>query len=139
MKYRIFSLVLLCFLLACTVLEDNTSSSSVAPTRTPAPTPSTLALHENMTLNAGARVRVTVRSVELLNREPDTSAQLFMVLADGQGHSSYLLYPANRSGDPTDQFNLDDYPLHLSLDPRSTSVTLWILALHNSRYLGAEK
>ncbi|HEX3054044.1 MAG TPA: hypothetical protein VHP83_25545 [Aggregatilineaceae bacterium] len=140
MKYRILSLGLLCFfLLACTVLEADNPSSSVDPTRTPAPTPSTMALHENMTLNTGARVRVTVRSVELLKREPDTSAQLLVVLADGQGHSSYLLYPANRSGDPTNQFNLADYPLELSLDAQSTSVSLWILALHNSRYLAAEK
>ena len=49
-----------------------------------------------------------------------------------------MLYPANGAGYAVDQFDLTDYPLEISLNENTSSVTLWILAVHNTRYYAAE-
>src|SRR5690606_15627324 len=70
---------------------------------------------------------------------PGQAAQMLLVMADPQGAYSYLLYPANRPGDATNEFNLTDYPLELAVDEATRSATLWILAFHNQQYRIAEQ
>lgn len=107
-------------------------------TLTPPPTPNTEFLLVNGTSPAGARLRITLPSIRLLKRDAADDVQLVLVLAAAQTTSTYLLYPANRSGEATDQFDLTSYPLEISLPESTTGVSLWLLAVHNTRYYAAE-
>jgi len=79
-----------------------------------------------------------VPSIKLLKAPPGTDAQLLLVLADAQGSYSYLVYPANRAGDSTDRFDLTASPLELTLTDSTSTVALWIIAVHNTRYHATE-
>jgi hypothetical protein len=137
------SLVCLCLfgiLLGCTPRNDpdKVSNPSLATLPVPPPTPATDALQVNETSASGARLRVTLPSIKLLKYSPETEVQLFVVLSDPQGSYSYLLYPANRPGAEADTFDLSAFPLELSVDDRTATLSLWVLAIHNTRYEAAE-
>lgn len=131
----------LCCLCLIGIVASCTSpdEAPIPATRTAPPTPSIEALHVNGTSGLGARLRVTLRSVKLLKRDPDDRTQLFLVMADPEGSITYLLYPANRAGDSNDQFDLTSFPLELTLDDDTNTVQLWILAVHNAHYEAAER
>ncbi len=138
-RWLTICLCLGCTLLACSPKEG---PATPAPTRTSAPaqpTPENPALHDDDAAPTGPRLRVTLPSITLLKRTPGQAAQVLLVMADPQGAYSYLLYPANRAGDVTDEFNLTDYPLELAVDEATRSATLWILAFHNQQYRIAEQ
>jgi hypothetical protein len=105
---------------------------------TPPATPAEEVLQVSGTSTTGPRLRVTLPLIELNQRPSEQKVQLFLVLADAQGTYSYMLYPANDAGFAVDQFNLTDYPLEISLNENTSAVTLWILAVHNTRYYAAE-
>ncbi len=126
---------LACIMLACTP-QDSTSAPD-ATQQTPPPTPAVDVLQVSGTSDSGARLRVTLPSIKLLNGS-DQGAQLFLVLADPHGTYSYLLYPANRSGDESELFDLTHTPLEISLTDTTTTVYLWMLAVHHTRYRAAE-
>jgi hypothetical protein len=105
---------------------------------TPPATPAEEVLQVSGTSNTGPRLRVTLPLIKLNNRPPEEKVQLFLVLGDARGTYSYMLYPANDAGFAVDQFNLTDYPLEISLNENTSAVTLWILAVHNTRYYAAE-
>ena len=139
--FRRWLTICLCAGLALLACSPQDSPNTPAPTQvsSPAhPTPETPALHDDDIPSTGPRLRVTLPSIALLKRAPDQSAQVLLVMADPQGAYSYLLYPANRPGDVTDEFDLTDYPIELAVDESTTSATLWILAFHNQRYQIAE-
>jgi hypothetical protein len=123
-----------CFLLACSPQE----SSVHQLTQEPPPTPDSPVLQVSSASTTGALLRVTLPSIKLLKRPADDDTQLFLIMADALGTYTYLLYPANRSGDIADQFDLAGYSLDLSVDENTRAVTLWILAVHNTRYGAAE-
>lgn len=127
---------LACLMLACTP-QEAVQSPDATP-HTPPPTPAIDILRVNGASSSGARLRVTVPSVKLLNIESGQDVQLFMVLADPQGTYSYLLYPANRSGDDAELVDLTHAPLEISLAETTTAAHLWVLAVHNTRYDAAE-
>jgi hypothetical protein len=106
--------------------------------QTPLPTPAADVLQISGVSPMGSRLRITVHSVDLLQRDADDTVQMFLVLADPAGTYSYLLYPANREGDSLDKFDLIDYPLEISLNENSTAVSMWVVAVHNRRYQAAE-
>jgi len=106
---------------------------------TPHATPSSDVFQVNGVTAGAARLRVTVPAVTLAVPSPDSSVQLFLVLADPDGTYSYLLFPANRSGDATEQFDLSAWPLEISLDDTSSRASLWVLAVHNRYYQAAEQ
>lgn len=138
-RWLTIGLCLGCTLLACSP-QDNPITRTYTPVDSPArPTPVDPALHDEASSSAGPRLRVTLPTITLLKRAPDDDAQLLLVMADPQGAYSYLLYPANRPGDTTDEFDLTGYPLELVVDESTASATLWILAFHNQRYEIAEK
>ncbi len=64
--------------------------------------------------------------------------QLFVVLADPSGTHSYLVYPANRPGEIAEQFDLSAWPLEVTLQPESSELILWVLAVTPSRYEATE-
>ncbi|HML21230.1 MAG TPA: hypothetical protein PKD09_06265 [Aggregatilinea sp.] len=102
------------------------------------PTPNSEALRISSEPITGSRLRITLTDLELLKRDADAEAQIFVLLADDQGAYAYLLYPANRAGDASDTFALTTYPLDLGISDETRTVTLWVLALHNWRYTSAE-
>ncbi len=111
---------------------------AAAPPPTPPPTPADEMIQVSGLAAAGPRLSVTLPLLKLNKRQPEEKAQLFVVIADPKGTYSYLLYPANGAGYATDQFELTDHPLEISLNDQSTRVTLWIVAVHNTRYYAAE-
>jgi hypothetical protein len=133
----LYSICLVCILLAC---SSPTNSPNVpGPTLpTPPPTPAEEVLQVSGTAATGPRLSVTLPLLKLYKRQSEEKVQLFLVMADAGGTYSYLLYPANGSGYAADQFDLTDYPLEISLRDDTSAVTLWILAVHNSRYYAAE-
>lgn len=135
---RCFMAVCLAFILmACNAPADSPDSPGFT-LQTPPPTPAVELLRVSGTSPSGPRLSVTLPLLRLLKRDPQDKAQLFLVMADAAGTYSYMLYPANGSGYPTDQFELTDYPLEISLTGNTTAVTLWILAVRNTRYYAAE-
>jgi hypothetical protein len=123
---------LVILLVACSARPAN------LPLSTPPPTPAEEVLQVSGTSTTGPRLRVTLPLIKMNNRPPEQKVQLFLVLGDAQGTYSYMLYPANDAGFAVDQFNLTDYPLEISLNDNTSAVTLWILAVHNTRYYAAE-
>jgi hypothetical protein len=107
-------------------------------TRTPPPTPSVEALRVNGGSSSSPRLRVILRSVNLLKRAETTSAQVFVVLTDPQGNVTYLLYPANQPGKLEDQFDLSSFPLDVAIQNNTDGIVLWVLAVHNTHYQSAE-
>ena len=105
---------------------------------TPPPTPAEEMLQVSGTSTTGPRLRVTLPLIKLNHRPPEQKVQLFLVMADAQGTYSYMLDPANDAGYAIDQFNLTDHPLEISLNENTSTITLWILAVHNTRYYAAE-
>lgn len=103
-----------------------------------APTPHSDALRISSEPITGTRLRITFPSIHLPRRDEDIDAQIFLLLTDDQGAYAYLLYPANRAGEASDSFELATYPLELSVNDETRTVTLWMLALHNRRYASAE-
>jgi hypothetical protein len=122
--------------------SDNTpdpADRTQFPTATSPPTPAEDTLHISGTTSTGARLQVTLPSVQLLQRPADASVQVFVVLAAPQGTYSYMLFPANSQGHAGNQFNLMEHPLEISLDDRTPHAYLWILAIENQRYQAAEQ
>ncbi len=105
---------------------------------TPPATPAEEMLQVSGTSTSGPRLSVTLPLIKLNHRSPEQKVQLFVVMADAQGTYSTMLYPANDAGYAVDQFALTDYPLEISLNENTSSITLWILAVHNTRYYAAE-
>jgi hypothetical protein len=146
MNYRRLIIVLCgcawlgCLITGCAPLRDtlNSPAQPAPATATAPPTPATQALQVSDLSSSGARLHVTLPSIKLLKHLPDENSQLFLALADPHGHYTYLLYPANSPGYTTDQFDLTAYPLELSIDDATSTVSLWILAVHNTRYYAAE-
>jgi hypothetical protein len=124
--------------LVCILLAACGSPSSGLSLPTPPPTPAEEMLRVSGTSASGPRLSVTLPLLKLNKRQPEEKVQLFLVMADAQGTYSYMLYPANDSGYAVDQFELTDYPLEISLNEQSSAVTLWILAVHNTRYYAAQ-
>lgn len=114
-------------------------SSTPAPELTPHATPSSDVFQVNGVTAGAARLRVTVPAVTLADPPSDGNVQLFLVLADPDGTYSYLLFPANRSGDAAEQFDLSAWPLEISLDDTSSRASLWVLAVNNRDYQTAEQ
>ncbi|MEW6579680.1 MAG: hypothetical protein AB1435_10855 [Chloroflexota bacterium] len=114
-------------------------SSPPAPELTPHATPSSDVFQVNGIAAGAAWLRVTVPVVALTAPPPDGSVQLFLVLADPDGTYSYLLFPANRSGDAAEQFDLSAWPLEISLGDTSSKASLWVLAVNNRHYQAAEQ
>lgn len=137
---HVFTCLCLVVLLAgCSSWGSDNSVPPRVPTATALPpTPSEQTLRVSGAMPGTPHLRVTIPSVQLLRRPADASAQLFAVLADPVGTYSYLLYPANRSGDLADTFDLTAYPLEISLEQASSRVFLWLLAVHTPRYIAAE-
>jgi hypothetical protein len=117
---------------------NGTSGSPPPSSQVPPPTPATDILQLSATSASGARLRITVPSIKLLKAQAGTDAQLFLVLADAQGTYSYVVYPANRAGDPTDSIDLTASPLELTLRDNTSAVALWIVAVRNIRYRATE-
>jgi hypothetical protein len=138
-RWLTICLCLGCALLACSPQDSPVTPAPTQPSPPAQPTPEDPALHDDDIESTGPRLRVTLPSITLLKRAPDQDAQVLLVLADPHGAYSYLLYPANRPGDTTDEFDLTEYPLELSVDESTSSATLWILAFHNRRYQIAER
>lgn len=132
------ALLLACLLVSCgaETTQDNTPPTI---TPTPPPTPASETLQVNGIASSATRLRLTLPSVKLLQQPPPERAQLFIVLAEPKGTYSYLLYPANRAGEATDQLDLSDYPLDLNLTDQPETIVLWIVAVRNTRYLAAEQ
>ncbi|MBN1681426.1 MAG: hypothetical protein JW966_14185 [Anaerolineae bacterium] len=124
----------------CSSLPDagNDSSANNSAVPTAPPTPNSNSLQLSGIQASGARLRITIPSLKLLKRPAGQPAQLFFIMTDADGTYTYLLYPANRPGDTTDDFDLSEFPLELSLSDESDTVTLWALAVHNTRYSAAE-
>lgn len=129
---------LVCLLGMSSACSSHSRSTGQSPTLTPPPTPATEALQVSGQAGTEAQLRVALPSVRLLKSSPDIDVQLFVLLADLRGTYSYLLYPANRSGATAEQFDLSSYPLDLGLSEDAEAATLWILALHNTRYTATE-
>jgi hypothetical protein len=103
------------------------------------PTPSQDVLLVSHTTANDARLRITLPSIKLLQPEVEEEAQFFLALVDEGGPHTYLLYPANRSGDRRAEVDLTRYPLELSLREDAKRLTLWLLAVHNTQYGAAER
>jgi hypothetical protein len=125
-------------LLACTALNKNADDSSGSATFTPPPTPAEGVLQMNAATAADGRLHMTLESVKLLVHDPVDDVQLFSILVDPEGAHTYLLYPANRAGSQTDQFELTQFPLQLRVSDDTTTAALWVLVVHNTRYYAAE-
>ncbi len=113
------------------------------PTSPPTPalipaTPNTEVFQVNDVLSEGPRLRVTVPVITLLTETGDQPVQLFAVLADPSGTYSYLVYPANRPGEIAEQFDLSAWPLEITLQPESSELILWVLAVIPLRYEATE-
>ncbi len=139
LKAGLCYLCLVSVLLGCTSQNSPDSLSETATvSNTPPPTPGADMLRVNGTFPTGSRLRVTVPSIKLLNRPTDHDVQIFAVLADPLGTYSYLLYPANRSGVLSDEIDLTPSPLEIGLGEDTTSISLWLLAVHNTHYITSE-
>ena len=139
LKASLCCLCLVSALLGCTTQNTpNSLPETVAVLGTPPATPGADMLRVNGTFPTGSRLRVTVPSIKLLNRPADQDVQVFAVLADPLGTYSYLLYPANRSGVLIDEIDLTPSPLEIGLAEETTSVSLWLLAVHNTHYATSE-
>jgi hypothetical protein len=136
---RWLAMVLSCLGLAALLLACTDDNGTRRRTPTPPPTPSTDRLRVNGALAMGARLRVTLPSIKLLKPYLVDDVQVFVVLVDPHGSYSYLVYPANRTGASTTQIDLTTTPLDVSLDKSTESVTLWVLAVHNTGYQTAEQ
>lgn len=133
-------IVLALAMTSCALLGDPESSPTPAlPNHTPPPTPSAEVLRVSGTTPGGARLRVTIPSVELLARPEEATPQLFAVLADPTGTYSYALTPANRAGIAGSKFELMEHPLEISLRDGTEAVMLWLLAVDNQRYEASEE
>lgn len=134
-QHRKLIIILACVwlgLLACTP-HSTTDDEPTIP-----PTPATETLQVSGISASGGRLVITLPSITMLNVQSGTAVQLFVIMADTNGTYAYLLYPANQSGEQSDQFNLTQFPLELSTNDNTDSVTLWLLAVHNTRYRAAE-
>lgn len=126
-------------LTACAPLNGvDTATPVTTVTQTLPPTPASEIIQVSDTQFTGAKLRVTVPSITFLQREPAATAQLFLILADPHGSFSYMLYPANSLGYTTDEVDLRAHPFELSIRESTTSISLWVLAVHNTRYAAAE-
>ncbi len=125
----------LCLLPGCA--SDNNPGPSQAESST-LPTPKDEYLQVSGVSNSSDRLRVILHSLHLLKNESGESVQLYLFLVDPQGTYTYLLYPANSAGAAGDEFDLTSSPLELSLNDESSQVSLWILAVHHTRYSLAE-
>ena len=119
--------------------RDNGSRLAPSPNQTSPPTPFAQVLQVSGTSSSADHLRLTLRAIKLLEKAPDEAVQLLIVLADPAGTYSYLLYPANRAGFVTDQFDLSSYPMELLVNESTEQVKLWVLALHNTNYRAAEQ
>ena len=119
-------------LLACT---DDNGTRRRTPTPPPTPLPTIAGQWGLADWRAPAGDVALDQTSQTL---PGRDVQLFVVLVDPQGTYSYLVYPANRAGASTTQIDLTTTPLEISLDKSTESVTLWMLAVHNTRYQTAE-
>lgn len=128
--------VLVCASLVAACSTAGRSGDSLA-TLTPPPTPSAQILRATEDATS-PYVRLTLRSVSLQARPLTVDVQLFCVLADPTGDFTYMVYPANRAGTATDQFEMTLFPLELNITERTDSVSLWVLALYNTRYYATE-
>lgn len=133
----IFLFVIACELLACNA-PANSPNLPESTLPTPPPTPADEVLRVSGMTPSGERLGVKLPLVKLLKRQPEEKAQLFLIMADAQGTYSYLMFPANGSGYAIDQFDLTDYDLEIGLNEATSTITLWILAVHNNRYYAAE-
>ncbi|MBI5960642.1 MAG: hypothetical protein HY866_18025 [Chloroflexi bacterium] len=128
-------------LLACSS-PQTTNRSSLDPSQPAPPTPAADILWASGASPVGARLQVTLPSIKLLKFdpafEPETSAQLFVVLADGRGNYSYLVTPANRAGSTSTQVDLTNHPVEISIEDDTETVTLWVLAVYNVHYRATE-
>ena len=111
---------------------------SPAPSVVAPATPASEVFQVNGVAPEGPRLRVTVPLVTLLTVPEDQPVQLFLVLADPGGTYSYLVYPANRPGDLSSQFDLSAWPLEISLEADTSQVLLWALAVSTPRYQATE-
>lgn len=123
----------------CRTLDSAASSRSRTLSPTPPPTPSVELLKVNGVVGEGARLRVTLPTVKLRHVPPDDGVQLLVVLAAPDGAYAYLLFPANRAGDPRDLFELTAHPLEIALQPETKRAALWVLAVRNRDYTPAER
>ncbi len=130
--------VLVLVLAACSSANTTDLTPSISIMQTAPPTPAVEVLQVNDTRPNGARLHVTIPSITFPSHNPTHEVQLFGVMADAEGGFSYLLFPANNPGYPTDQFDLRSHPLELSIGDKTTAITLWILAVHNTHYVAAE-
>lgn len=128
-------LFLIALLTACAAGD---SVISPAPSVVVPATPASEVFQVNGVAPEGPRLRVTIPLVTLLTAAGDQPVQLFLVLADPEGTYSYLVYPANRPGDPVNQFDLSLWPLEVSLESDSSQVLLWAVALSTPRYEATE-
>lgn len=114
--------------------EDNLPPGQALPS-----TPSQEVLRVSGAASAGARLRITLPSIRLQKLEPEDEAQVFVVMADGRGNTSYFVTPANRSGAQRAQFDLTDVPLELTITDQTDLITVWVLVVHNTHYLATER
>ncbi len=134
-KLCLAAIVLLALLTGCAA--NGSTPSPSAPALIPA-TPDTAVFQVNEVLSEGPRLRVTIPAITLLAETGGRPVQLFVVLADPSGTHSYLVYPANRPGEIAEQFDLSAWPLEVTLQPESSELILWVLAVTPSRYEATE-
>jgi hypothetical protein len=134
-RHIVAALLLLWGVLAGCATND--TPSLPATTQTPLPTLETSILQRSRTTLSESYLRVTLPRISLA----DTSrpVQLFVIIADPTGSYTYLVYPANQAGDDSAAFEMSQFPLELSINAATESATIWILAVHNTRYIAAEK
>lgn len=82
--------------------------------------------------NQAGKLQVTLNEITLLDATPPMDTQIFAVLADGVGESSYLLFPSNQAGVPETMLTLAEYPLQL--EPLNGEAYLWLVALKHHAY-----
>ncbi len=143
--YRRFILSICCLVLIPVVAgcalsgnPDRDTTSEGVPTATFPPTPSSEVLHTLGIAAEGARLRVTVPSVELPDLPSGARAQVLVLLVDPRGKYAYVLAPAHPANAQGNRFDLSGYPLEISLHEDTNAAALWFLAVDNRDSYAAE-
>ncbi|NLE52025.1 MAG: hypothetical protein GX613_11525 [Chloroflexi bacterium] len=134
----VFALVALLLLAACNNTPAVDPLTGTQSESTPVPTPAAEALTVTGTNALGERLHVIVPAITIGQRAEAQAVRVFVALVDPQGTYSYLLFPANRSGEDADRIALVDHPLEIGIGASTPYVALWALAFHTTGHTAAE-
>lgn len=125
MQLRIGCCFVLVWLLAACQFSDG---------ETPTPAPERPAEREQIYVSAVGRelLSVTFEEIHFRTDLEDFDVQILLVLADGNGNPSYLLYPSNQPGVPDKTMSFADFPL--LINTQAETVGLWVVAFRHAAY-----